>query len=191
MIDMISVASAHLDEDDIAAAVRVLRSGALVQGREVAALEDEFSDLVDGRYCIAVNSGTTALWLTLLGLGIGGGDEVIVPAFTFAATAAAVRLTGATPVFADIDPVSFCLDPAAAATAVTRRTAAIIPVHLFGHPADMDALSPLADQHGIALIEDAAQAHAATLHARPIGTFGTAAAFSFYPTKTCSRSKAE
>ncbi|GAB3946731.1 hypothetical protein GCM10027614_40730 [Micromonospora vulcania] len=182
MIDVIPVASPHLDEDDITAAVRVLRSGALVQGREVAAFEDEFSDLVDGRHCIAVNSGTTALWLPLLGLGIGPGDEVIIPAFTFAATAAAVRLTGATPVFADIDPVSFCLDPAAA-EAVTSRTAAIIPVHLFGHPADLGALLTLARRHGIALIEDAAQAHAATLHARPVGTFGTAAAFSFYPTK--------
>ncbi|MEV5207643.1 DegT/DnrJ/EryC1/StrS family aminotransferase [Micromonospora sp. NPDC053740] len=183
MIDVIPVASPHLDEDDITAAVRVLRSGALVQGREVAAFEDEFSDLVDGRHCIAVNSGTTALWLPLLGLGIGPGDEVIIPAFTFAATAAAVRLTGATPVFADIDPVSFCLDPTAAADAVTSRTAAIIPVHLFGHPADLGALLTLAKRHGIALIEDAAQAHAATLHTRPVGTFGTAAAFSFYPTK--------
>lgn len=183
MIDTIPVASPHLDEDDIAAAVRVLRSGALVQGYEVAAFEDEFSALVDGRHCIAVNSGTTALWLSLLGLGIGPGDEVIVPAFTFAATAAAARLTGATPVFADIDPVSFCLDPAAAAAAVTSRTTAIIPVHLFGHPADMQALLALTTRHGLALVEDAAQAHAATLHGRPVGTFGTAAAFSFYPTK--------
>lgn len=160
MIDTIPVASPHLDEDDIAAAVRVLRSGALVQGHEVAAFEDEFSGLVDGRHCIAVNSGTTALWLSLLGLGIGRGDEVIVPAFTFAATAAAVRLTGATPVFADIDPATFCLDPAATADAVTSRTAAVIPVHLFGHPADMHALLTLAGRHGLALIEDAAQAHA-------------------------------
>ncbi|NMO50697.1 DegT/DnrJ/EryC1/StrS family aminotransferase [Actinoplanes sp. TBRC 11911] len=179
----IAVAAPTLDDTEIAAAVRVLRSGALVQGSEVAAFEDEFSAHVDGRHCIAVSSGTTALWLSLLGLGIGPGDEVIVPSFTFAATAAAVRLTGADCVFADIDPHTYCLDPATAAAAITARTAAIIPVHLYGQPADMDRLTALTARHRLALIEDAAQAHSAAYHERPVGTIGTAAAFSFYPTK--------
>ncbi|MGW1189235.1 DegT/DnrJ/EryC1/StrS family aminotransferase [Streptomyces sp. NPDC002559] len=179
----IPVAAPRLDADDIAAAVRVLESGHLVQGPEVAAFEDEFAGLVEGRHCIAVNSGTSALWLTLLALGIGPGDEVIVPSFTFAATAAAVRLTGAAPVFADITPATFCLDPDAARAAITPRTAAIIPVHLFGHPAPMDEFTQLARHHHLALVEDAAQAHGATLNDRPAGTFATAACFSFYPTK--------
>lgn len=140
----IPVAAPRLDADDIASAVRVLESGHLVQGPEVAAFEGEFAELVDGRHCIAVNSGTSALWLTLLALGIGPGDEVIVPSFTFAATAAAVRLTGATPVFADIAPDTYCLDPDAVRAAITPRTAAVIPVHLFGHPAAMDELTKLA-----------------------------------------------
>ncbi|WP_331753951.1 DegT/DnrJ/EryC1/StrS family aminotransferase [Streptomyces sp. NBC_00826] len=179
----IPVAAPRLDEADIAAAVRVLESGHLVQGPEVAAFEDEFADLVDGHSCIAVNSGTSALWLTLLALGIGPGDEVIVPSFTFAATAAAVRLTGAVPVFADITPDTFCLDPDAVRAAITPRTAAVIPVHLFGHPAPMGEFTALAHAHHLALVEDAAQAHGATLNNRPAGTFGTAGCFSFYPTK--------
>ena len=145
---MISVAHPLLGEEEITAAVAVLRSGQVTQGRQVAAFEDEFSALVDGRHCVAVSSGTTALWLSLLALGIGPGDEVIVPSFTFAATAGAVALTGAAPVFADIDPVTFCLDPAAVAAAVTPRTAAVVPVHLYGHPAPMGALLPLAARHG-------------------------------------------
>lgn len=180
---LIPVAAPRLDAADIAAAVRVLQSGHLAQGPEVAAFEAEFADLVDGHHCIAVNSGTAALWLTLLALGIGTGDEVIAPSFTFAATAAAVRLTGATPVFADITPDTFCLDPDAVRAAITPRTAAVIPVHLYGHPAAMDHLMPLAARHGLAVVEDAAQAHGATLHGRPVGTFGTAGCFSFYPTK--------
>ncbi|MFF9593821.1 DegT/DnrJ/EryC1/StrS family aminotransferase [Streptomyces sp. NPDC014646] len=179
----IPVAAPRLDATDIAAAIRVLESGHLVQGAEVAAFEAEFADLVDGRHCIAVNSGTSALWLTLLALGIGPGQEVIVPSFTFAATAAAVRLTGATPVFADITPDTFCLDPDAVRAAITPRTTAVIPVHLFGHPAALDELTTLAQQHHLALVEDAAQAHGATLAGRTAGTFGTAGCFSFYPTK--------
>jgi dTDP-4-amino-4,6-dideoxygalactose transaminase len=180
---VIPVARPLLGEDEIAAAMAVLRSGLVVQGREVAALEEEFAPLVAGRHCVAVSSGTSALHLSLLALGIGPGDEVIVPSFSFAATAGAVALAGAVPVFADIDPATFCLDPASAAAAVTPRTAAIIPVHLYGHPAPMGALVPLAARHGLAVIEDAAQAHGAALDGRPAGAFGSAAAFSFYPTK--------
>ena len=173
----------EIGEEEIEAAVRVLRSGMVVQGPEVAGFEEEFSALVSGRHCVAVNSGTSALLLALTGLGIGAGDEVIVPSFTFAATANAVRLTGAVPVFADIDPQTFCLDPASARAAIGPRTAAIMPVHLYGHPADMRALGDLAARHNLAIIEDAAQAHGAALDGTPVGAFGEAACFSFYPTK--------
>ncbi|MET7305345.1 DegT/DnrJ/EryC1/StrS family aminotransferase [Embleya sp. NPDC005575] len=179
----IPIADTRLHEDDISAATRVLRSGHLVQGPEVEALETEFAAWVDGRHCVAVNSGTSALWLTALALGIGAGDEVVLPSFTFAATAAAIRLTGATCVFADIDPHTHTLDPDAAAAAITGRTAALLSVHLYGHPADTTRLGALARRHGLALIEDAAQAHGATHHGHRAGALGTAAAFSFYPTK--------
>ncbi|MFJ1590073.1 DegT/DnrJ/EryC1/StrS family aminotransferase [Kitasatospora albolonga] len=172
-----------IGEDEIEAAVRVLRSGRVVQGPEVAAFEEGFSQLVDGRHCVAVNSGTSALHLLLLALGIGPGDEVIVPSFSFAASANAVRLVGADAVFADIEPGSFGLDPAAVETAITPRTAAIMPVHLYGHPAAMDRIVPIAEKHGLAIVEDACQAHAAALNGTPVGAFGAGGTFSFYPTK--------
>ncbi|MFD1658042.1 DegT/DnrJ/EryC1/StrS family aminotransferase [Streptomyces caeni] len=181
--DLVPVARPVIGEAEIAAVVRVLRSGQVVQGAEVAAFEHEFSALVHRRPCVAVNSGTSALHLALSALGIGRGDEVIVPSFSFAATGNAVRLAGADPVFVDIDPRTFCLDPQAAAQAVGERTAAIMPVHLYGHPAAMDSIVPLARRHGLAVVEDAAQAHGAALHGTPVGAFGDAAAFSFYPTK--------
>ncbi|WP_433783387.1 DegT/DnrJ/EryC1/StrS family aminotransferase [Actinomycetospora sp. CA-101289] len=176
-----------IGEEERAAVERVLRSGMLAQGPEVAAFEEEFSAHVAGRACVAVNSGTSALLLSLLALGIGPGDEVIVPSFSFAATANAVFLAGAEPVFADIEPEHFCLDPDAVLAAITPRTAAVVPVHLYGHPAAMGRLEGIARGHGLAVVEDAAQAHLATRGGRPVGTFGAAAAFSFYPTKnmTC------
>lgn len=172
-----------IGEAEIEAAVRVLRSGLVVQGPEVKAFEEEFGEMVAGRHCVAVNSGTSALQLTLMALGFGPGDEVIVPSFSFAASANAVRLVGAEPVFVDIEPGSFCVDPAAVAAAVTPRTVAIMPVHLYGHPAAMDQLMEIAERHGLAVVEDAAQAHGAALGGRPVGSFGTAGCFSFYPTK--------
>ena len=172
-----------IGEAEIEAAVRVLRSGMVIQGPEVAAFEAEFSALVDGRHCVAVNSGTSALHMALLALGLGPGDEVIIPSFSFAATGNAVRLVGAVPVFVDIDPDTFNVNPDAVAAAVGPRTAAIMPVHLYGQPAAMDKIMALAAQHGLAVVEDAAQAHAASLHGTPVGAFGTAACFSFYPTK--------
>ena len=172
-----------IGEAEIEAAVRVLRSGKVVQGPEVAAFEQEFSELVAGRHCVALNSGTSALHLTLMAMGVGPGDEVIVPSFSFAASANAVRLVGAEPIFADIDAGSFCLDPEAVAAAIGPRTVAIMPVHLYGHPAAMDRLMPLAERHGLAVVEDACQAHAAALNGQPVGTFGVAGCFSFYPTK--------
>ncbi len=162
---------------------RVLASGMLAQGAEVASFEAEFSEHVCGRPCVAVNSGTSALLLALMAMGIGRGDEVIIPGFTFAGTANAVVLAGATPVFADIDPTHFCIDPRAVEAAISPRTAAVIPVHLYGHPADMEQLMAIAERHGLAVLEDAAQAHLAAWRSRPVGTFGATAAFSFYPTK--------
>jgi dTDP-4-amino-4,6-dideoxygalactose transaminase len=170
--------------DELAAADRVLRSGMLAQGAEVAAFEIEFAEGFRlGRTCVAVNSGTSGLHLGLLAAGVGPGDEVIVPSFTFAATANAVALTGACPVFADIEPRSFCLDPSAVEAAITPRTVGVMPVHLYGHPADMTALGGIADRHDLALFEDAAQAHGAAWREQPVGTFGRFAMFSFYPTK--------
>lgn len=179
----IPAARPAIGDEEIEAVVRVLRSGRVVQGPEVAAFEEGFSELVAGRHCVAVNSGTSALHLLLLALGIGPGDEVIVPSFSFAASANAVRLTGADVVFADIEPGSFCLDPAAVEAAVTPRTAAIMPVHLYGHPAAMDRIMPIAQKHKLAVVEDACQAHAAALNGTPVGSFGSGGTFSFYPTK--------
>ena len=181
--DFIPPARPVVGEDEIEAAVRVLRSGMVVQGPEVAAFEEEFSALVDGRHCVAVNSGTSALQLSLMAIGMAPGDEVIVPSFSFAATANAVRLAGGEPVFVDIEPDHFNLDPDAVAAAVSPRTTAIMPVHLYGHPANMTALQAVADRHGLAVVEDAAQAHGAGWAGRPVGAWGAAGCFSFYPTK--------
>lgn len=180
----IPAAKPIIGDEERAAVDAVLVSGQLAQGGEVAAFEDEFgSALVDGRHAVAVNSGTAGLHLGLLAAGIGAGDEVIVPSFTFAATANAVALTGATPVFADIDPLSYCLSPDDARAKISSRTAAIMPVHLYGHAADMTSLRALADEHGLALFEDAAQAHGARWAGQHVGTFGEFAMFSLYPTK--------
>lgn len=173
-----------IGDEERAAVDRVLRSGMLAQGPEVAAFETEFGEHFGlGRACVAVNSGTSGLHLGLLSSGIGAGDEVIVPSFTFAATANSVALTGATPVFADIALDDFTLDPDAVEASITERTRAIMPVHLYGHPAKMAALVALADRYGLMLFEDAAQAHGASLHGTPVGAFGTFAMFSLYPTK--------
>ncbi len=166
------------------AVMRVMRSGMIAQGPEVAAFEEEFgAHFVQGRACVAVNSGTAGQHLGQLAAGVGPGDEVIVPSFTFAATGNSVALTGATPVFADIEPETFGLDPAAVEAAITPRTKAIMPVHLYGHPARMSELEAIAQKHGIEIYEDAAQAHGASLDDRPVGTWGRFAMFSLYPTK--------
>jgi perosamine synthetase len=163
---------------------RVLRSGGLAQGAEVAAFETEFADgLVDGTPCVAVNSGTAGAHLGLIAAGIGPGDEVIVPSFTFAATGNAVALTGARPVFVDIEADTFTIAPSAIEAAIGPRTVGIMPVHLYGQAADMTAICRIAEQHGLAVFEDAAQAHGATLGDRPVGTFGVFSMFSLYPTK--------
>ena len=184
MNDFIPPAKPIIGEEERAAVDAVLRSGMLAQGPEVKAFEEEFDAHFGlGRPCVAVNSGTSGLHLGLLAAGVGPGDEVIVPSFTFAATANSVALTGATPVFADIDPDSFCLSTGAVEAAITERTVGVMPVHLYGHPADMTALGELAAARGLRLFEDAAQAHGATWQGRPVGAFGTFAMFSLYPTK--------
>jgi dTDP-4-amino-4,6-dideoxygalactose transaminase len=182
--EFIPPAKPIIGEEERAAVDRVMRSGMIAQGPEVAAFETEFAEHFGlGRACVAVNSGTSGLHLGLLASGIGPGDEVIVPSFTFAATANSVALTGATPVFADIDLDTFCLDPASVEAHVTERTRAVMPVHLYGHPASMVELRAVCERHGLSLFEDAAQAHGASLGGRPVGSFGDFAMFSLYPTK--------
>jgi len=166
-----------------AAIDRVLDSGWFVLGPEVAAFESEFAAACGAAHAVGVGTGTDAIALILRGLGIGPGDEVITTPLSAAYTALAVMMAGARPVFADIDSERLTLDPAAVESAITSRTRAILPVHLYGQPADMDALATIASKHGLALIEDACQAHLGTAAGRPLGTLGVAGAFSFYPTK--------
>lgn len=184
MSEFIPPARPIIGDEEREAVDRVLRSGMVAQGPEVAAFEEEFSaHFVPGRPSVAVNSGTAGLHLGLLAAGVGAGDEVIVPSFTFAATGNSVALTGGTPVFVDIEPETFTLDPEAVAAAITPKTKGILPVHLYGHPARMRELEKLAADRGVALYEDAAQAHGASLDGRPVGSFGEFAMFSLYPTK--------
>jgi dTDP-4-amino-4,6-dideoxygalactose transaminase len=161
----------------------VMRSGRFILGPNVEAFEREAASFLGTRYAVGVGSGTDALVLALRALGIGPGDEVIVPSFTFFATAESVSLIGATPVFADIEPTTFCIEPESVAKLVNLRTRAIVPVHLFGHPAELDALCALAQRRGIAVLEDAAQGFGAVYRGRKIGGLGNAAAFSFFPSK--------
>lgn len=166
-----------------AAVERVLSSGQAILGPEVAAFERETAAFCGAEYGVGCSSGTDALILALHALGIGPGDEVIVPPFTFFATVSAVWRVGATPVFVDIDPVSFNLDPALIESRLTPRTRAIIPVHLFGQCCDMDAIGAIAADNDLYVVEDAAQSFGSEFRDRRCGTLGTIAAFSFYPTK--------
>lgn len=180
---MIPAAKPIIGDEEREAVDRVLRSGMIAGGPEVAAFETEFSELVDGRHSIAVNSGTSALHMAFVAAGIKAGDEVIVPSFTFAATANSVVLAGGTPVFADIEENFFNMDPKCAEAAITPRTRALMPVHLYGHPAALREYKDIAARHNLLLFEDAAQAHAASLDGIPVGAWGVAGSFSFYPTK--------
>jgi dTDP-4-amino-4,6-dideoxygalactose transaminase len=166
-----------------AAIARVLESCQFVLGPEVAAFERDFAAYCGASECIALNSGTSALHLALLAAGVGPGDEVITVPFTFVASVAAVLYAGARPVLVDIDPRSFNMDPAAIESAITPRTKAILPVHLYGQTADMDPILEVARRHGLIVIEDAAQAHGAQYKGRPAGSIGDMACFSFYPGK--------
>jgi dTDP-4-amino-4,6-dideoxygalactose transaminase len=162
---------------------RVVRSGQYVLGPDCVELERQVADLCDAPHAIGCASGSDALLLALMAVGVKAGDEVIVPSFTFFSTASAASLVGARPVFVDIDPVTFNLCPARVAAAVTPRTRAIIPVHLFGQAADMVEINQVAARHGLYVIEDAAQSIGATYRNRPVGSWGHIGCFSFYPTK--------
>jgi dTDP-4-amino-4,6-dideoxygalactose transaminase len=166
-----------------AALQRVLESGNFILGAEVTAFEQEFAYYCGVSHAVGVNSGTAALQLALLACGVGPGDEVLTVSHTAVATVAAVELTGARPRLADIDPRRFTLDPQQVASSLTPRTRAIVPVHLYGGPADLGPLIEIARQHNLSVVEDCAQAHGATYDGRQVGSWGRAAAFSFYPTK--------
>ena len=165
------------------AVLRVLDSAQFILGDEVAAFEREFAAYAGARDAIGLNSGTSALHVALLAAGIGPGDEVITVPYTFVATAAAIVYAGATPVFVDVDAVTCCMAPDQIERVITPRTRAIMPVHLYGHPADMDPILAIAARHGLVVIEDAAQAHGARYKDRPCGSIGELAGFSFYPGK--------
>ncbi len=182
MVDVKRQYAAIREEVDRGVA-EVLADGRYILGPNVNAFETEVADYIGVRHAIGVASGTDALHLALEGAGIGPGMEVITSPFTFIATAEAIRYVGATPVFVDIDPRTFNLDPEQVEAAVTGRTAAIMPVHLFGQPADMGALGSIAERHGLKVIEDCAQSFGATIDGRQTGSLGLAAGFSFFPSK--------
>jgi dTDP-4-amino-4,6-dideoxygalactose transaminase len=165
---------------------RVCCNASFILGEEVSEFEEEFAAYCEVKYCVALNSGTSALHLALLALGVNPGDEVITTSNTFIATAEAICYTGAKPVFVDIDPKTGNLDAALIERVVTGRTKAILPVHLYGRPADMDPILGIARKHGLVVIEDACQAHGARYRGRRVGSIGHAAAFSFYPSKNLS-----
>lgn len=185
MISFVNLARQHesLRQDIEPALSRVLATGEFALGRPVAQFEDAFAAYCGTTFSVGVNSGTSALHLALLAAGIEPGDEVITPAFTFVATVSAIVEAGAKPVLVDIRPDSLTIDPDLVAKAITPRTRAVIPVHLYGRPADMDPILGLARRHGLLLIEDAAQAHGAEYKGRRAGSLGDAGCFSFYPTK--------
>src|ERR1044071_2072367 len=162
---------------------RVLDTSAFILGREVEAFERAFAEYVGAKECVGVSNGTAAIQLALQACGVGAGDEVIVPANTFFATAEAVSTAGATPVFVDCDPVTYNIDAARVDEVITERTRAVIPVHLYGQPADLDAVFEVAERHHLFVIEDAAQAHGARYKGKRVGSLGRAGCFSFYPGK--------
>ena len=174
---------ASLHDEVLAALDRVCRNASFILGEEVEAFEKQFAALCETNHCVALNSGTSALHLGLLALGVQHGDEVITTPNTFIATAEAISYCGARPVFVDIDPATANLDPKLIERAITRETKAIVPVHLYGRVADMDAILEIASRHRLGVLEDACQAHGARYRGRRAGSLGHAAAFSFYPTK--------
>jgi perosamine synthetase len=179
----ISMSAPDIDETDVEAVAEVLRSGRLALGPRAEEFEQRIADYAGVPHAVAVSSGTAALHLILKGLGCGPGDEVLVPSFTFAASVNAILYVGASPVFADIEPEQYTLDPEDTARRVTGRSRAIMAVDVFGHPVEWDALSASAERHGLTLIDDACEALGAEYRGRRIGGFGAAAAFAFYPNK--------
>jgi dTDP-4-amino-4,6-dideoxygalactose transaminase len=179
---MIPISKPTIGEAEKQAVLEVLESGMLAQGARTARFEERFAQVCGVKHAIATSSGTTSLHIALLANGIGEGDEVITTPFTFIASANAILFAGAKPVFVDIDPETFNIDPRQVAKAVTPRTKAILPVHLYGYMCDMDALQAIADRHGLQIIEDACQAIGAAYHGKPAGSLGTGC-FSLYATK--------
>ncbi|HDQ41908.1 MAG TPA: DegT/DnrJ/EryC1/StrS family aminotransferase [Desulfonatronum sp.] len=183
MINKIDVARPFVGEEEAAVVREVLLSGQYTSGKRVRAFEEAFARWNGSQYAVAVSTGTAALHIALEGLGVGPGDEVIVPPLTFFATVSSVLYLRAVPVFADIDPDDLCLYPASVAEKITPRTRAVLPVHLFGAPARMDELLALAEKHGLLVLEDCAQAHGTEFGGRKVGSLGQAGAFSFFATK--------
>jgi dTDP-4-amino-4,6-dideoxygalactose transaminase len=179
---MIPIAKPMIGEEEKQAVMEVLDSGVLAQGPRVAALEAAFAEMVGVKYAIATSSGTTALHVALLASGVGAGDEVITTPFSFIASANSILYAGARPVFVDIDPKTFNVDPCRIKGAITKQTKAILPVHLFGFPVDMDPIMALADAYGLIVVEDACQSHGAEYRGKRVGSFGIGC-FSLYPTK--------
>ena len=180
---MIHIASPTIGEEERKAVMEVMESGMLVQGDKVKELEDKFADYVGTKHAVATSSGTTALHLALMGMGIKHGDEVITSPFSFIATANSILFCGAKPVFADIDPGTFNIDPEKIEDKITEKTKAILPVHLYGHPAEMDSIKEIARKHDLKVLEDSAQAHGSEYGGRKVGSLGDCSAFSFYATK--------
>lgn len=186
---MIQIASPQIGKEERDAVERVLRSGIIAQGPEVAKFEEEFAKTCGVKYAVAACNGTTAGHLVMLASGLGPGDEVITTPFTFFATASVVMMSGAKPVFVDVEEDGFCLDPRKVEAAITDRTKAIHPVHLYGELADMPSLLEISEKHNLLLIEDSAQAHCANSWDGSAGSFGKAGWFSFYPTKNMTTSE--
>lgn len=180
---MIPIAQPLISDQEIDEVVKVLKSGFIAQGPKVTEFEEKFADYVGVDYAVATTSGTTALHLALMALEIEKGDEVVTTPFSFAATANSILFTGATPVFVDIDHKTYNMDPNKIEDALNKKTKAIMPVHLYGQPADMGPIKKIADDHDLFIIEDAAQAHGAQYHGKMVGSLGDMACFSFYPTK--------
>lgn len=183
LLDSIPIARPVIGRDEITAVTAVLESGMLAAGEQVAHFEQEFARYCDVPHAVAVNNGTAALHAALLAAGVGPGDEVIVPDFTFFATASSVLMCGATPVFVDVDEKTFNIDPRKISSCITPKARAIIGVHLFGQPFDIPAVLEICKRHHLTLIEDAAQAHGAIFNGKKVGGFGDLACFSFYATK--------
>jgi len=184
---MIPIAKPLIGDEEIEGVIDVLKSGIIAQGPKVREFEERFAEMVGVKHAVAVSNGTAALDLALKAAGIGRGDEVITTPFTFIATSNSVLFQGARPVFADIEEDTYLIDPEKIEEKITKKTKAILPVHLYGQTADMDAINSIAERHGIKVIEDAAQAHGATYRGRVAGSMGLAGTFSFYATKnmTC------
>ena len=179
LTDQLADLGSELDD----AVLRVLRSGQYIGGAEIKTFEDAFAASVNCRHAVGCNSGTDALVLALRGLGIGSGDEVITASFSFFATAEAISAVGATPVFVDVDPVTYLIDLNLIEAAITPATKVLLPVHLFGRPVDMARITDIAQRHGLKVVEDCAQATGASWDSKPVGSWGDVGCFSFFPTK--------